>query len=333
MLLQDYAAHLKRLREQLAQEATPALSPPSEPLPAAADHSRGRLPADGTDSGGGSTKGYFSWNAETERALRAPLDDRDGDRSHNSQRSFSPPARSSSGPSIGPLPFATGLLSIPSGDERHREILAEVEALSRTVTQLHRERSEVDDKWSARLRELRKDLQEKCRSLEACEARRSELEAMMVDLKTQNAALRRELHRQSKEVESSRQSLAASNQQFHQVAKLLADAEEREKLLRSQEQMLLEAERRAEAAHASAMEWESRYSRAQRDNEAQETAWQRRADALGGVISSLGGWLVRTLEELGSEVCDKLSAELDEAGPEEHMPTRAKGACRGNRSF
>jgi chromosome segregation ATPase len=73
------------------------------------------------------------------------------------------------------------------------------------------------------------------------------------------------------------------------------------------------------------MEWESRYSRAQRDNEAQETAWQRRADALGGVISSLGGWLVRTLEELGSEVCDKLSAELDEAGPEEHMPTRAKG--------
>ncbi|MDG6913418.1 MAG: hypothetical protein JRN35_10115, partial [Nitrososphaerota archaeon] len=106
---------------------------------------------------------------------------------------------------------------------------------------------------------------------------------MMVDLKTQNAALRRELHRQSKEVESSRQSLAASNQQYHHLARLLADAEEREKLLRSQEQMLLEAERRAEAAHASAMEWESRYSRVQRDNEAQETAWQRRVDALGGV--------------------------------------------------
>lgn len=188
--------------------------------------------------------------------------------------------------------------SHPSSARYHKEILAEVEKLSSTITTMQRERAEIEANFSHKLREVRREVDEK-------EGRALELEARIDDLINQEAELKsllvaskRDTLRYQRECEMYRQQVLLHTDQQQQLQQALRDGDEREKLVVAQEQCMRELEVRYESATTTAREYEQRFLRLQQHQQSEvhgqtvkETQWRE-------ILSTVSGALLLLVREV-----------------------------------
>ena len=279
-MLQDYSDHLRKLRDQLA------LTPTSVPLDS-------RPPV------------ASSYRSPSTQSL---LEHRTFEEERNQLLNFVrlPHSNSAANANNGhtqqhPI-HAERAIERQSTSEKYKEILREVERLSDTVASLHRERSEVDEQWAQRIRQLRAELDIKDQALDEAVAKRSELEQQLAELKAQTSSARRELQRQSRDVEECKAALAAGHLLRKQVDEAAHEIEHRQTHIATLEHQLRERDMQFSAVAAAAAEWEKRYNQAARSRAAEAEDVGKANKRLGEAAKSALSWtgqLAHALSKLG----------------------------------
>jgi hypothetical protein len=188
----------------------------------------------------------------------------------------------------------------PSSARYHKEILVEVEKLSSTITTMQRERTEIEANFSQKLRDVRREIDEKESRAQELEARVDDLINQESELKSQLVATKRDTLRYQRECEMYRQQVLLHTDQQQQLQQALRDGVEREKLVVAQEQCMRELEVRYESATTTAREYEQRFLRLQQHQQSEvhgqtlkETQWREMMSTIAGALLLL----VREVED------------------------------------